>query len=483
MNSKKKVGVLGTLAVSLGLVIPAVALPAYADGDPADPTALGLMPLPAVFTAVAGESWELTAETKLVANGDGVAIAEQFAVQARKATGFPVPVVTGLPGPGDVSLQIDEARSFGAVDAIDFYGANEAYVLDVAASGVTIVGGSAHGLFNGVQTLRQLLPAWIESAVPVNSDWSIAPLHIEDGPRFALRSTMLDTARSFYNVSEVKKMIDTISQYKMSSLHLHLGDDQGWRIEITNDGKEDGDPIDYSLLTSVGGSTAMTQQGFNSEPGITGFFTQDDFKEIVAYAADHFITVIPEIDLPGHTNSILHSIPQLNTLGSSWRDYLNAPSRWVPAGVTPVEGASTVNHNGTGSVGYSYLDPDFELTYTFIRHVLTQIRDMNPNSPYLGTGGDEVSYFTSRYGMAKFGESVSRIVGIVHDLGKKAYGWSEIADGELSEGDAVQFWNPSASVVNLRNQLATNGAQVVMSYGATAYLDMKYWGRNPVGLS
>ncbi|MDR0593735.1 MAG: family 20 glycosylhydrolase, partial [Bifidobacteriaceae bacterium] len=485
MKSKRRVAALGALAVSFGLIVPSVALPAYAD-DPVDKalaTELGLVPLPAELAQVAGEAWELTAETKIVANGDAVAIGELFAEQARKATGYDLPVVQGLPGAGDISLQIDTARTFGVLDADDFYGDNEAYALDVAASGVTVVGGSAHGLFNGVQTLRQLFPAWIESAVPVNADWTIPALRAADGPRFAWRATMMDSARSFKTVADIKRVIGTISQYKMSALHLHLADDQGWRIEITNDGKELGDPIDYSLLTSVGGATAMTQQGYNSEPGVTGYYSQEDFREIVQYAADHFVTVVPEIDLPGHTNSILHSIPELNTLGSSWRDYLNTPSRWDPAGVTPVEAQSTVNHNGTGSVGYSYLDPDLPLTYTFIRHVLTQIRDMNPDGPYLGTGGDEVASFTSRYGMVKFGQTVENILAIVHDLGKKAFGWSEIADGDLQAGDAVQYWNPSASVVNLRDQLANNGAKVVMSYGAAGYIDMKYWGRNPIGLT
>src|SRR5699024_7152462 len=122
-----------------------------------------------------------------------------------------------------------------------------------------------------------------------------------DWPEYEYRGLMIDVARSFLTVEEMKQIIDFATLTKVSRLHLHLSDDQGWRIEITNDGRDEGDTIDYTRLTAVSGATAMTERGYQDEPGRTGFYTQDDYKEIAAYAAARHITVIPEIDLPGHT--------------------------------------------------------------------------------------------------------------------------------------------------------------------------------------
>ncbi|MCL2787467.1 MAG: family 20 glycosylhydrolase, partial [Micrococcales bacterium] len=445
---------------------------------------LGLVPLPAQLERIGPGRFTLTEESKFIPNGNEAArIAELTAEPLRVATGFPLPVdmVTPSPGPHDIAFSISSSWSFDGVDAFDIEGDNEAYHLMARGVGLALRSPSGHGLWNGAQTLKQLFPVAMNAPRAVNAEWTIPEINIYDGPRFAWRGTMLDTARSWYNPDEVKKYIDAISEYKVSVLHLHLADDQGWRIEITNEGKEPGDPIDYTLLASVGGSTAMTELGMDGEAGHAGFFTQEDYQDIVAYAADRFVTVIPEIDLPGHTNSALHSIPQLNTEGSSWKAYHDTPGRWDPPGVEPVAGESTVAHNGTGIVGYSYLDPDSPLTFTFIRHVLTQIRDMT-GGKYLGMGGDEVSSYTSRYGSARWTEVVTKISDIIHDLGMRAFGWSEIADGKLNPEDAIQFWSPSQSLVNVRASL-TAGSKVVMSYGPVAYLDQKYWGRNPIGLN
>src|SRR5699024_555924 len=201
------------------------------------------------------------------------------------------------------------------------------------------------------------------------------------------------------------------------------------------------------------------------ELGHTGYYTQEDYSDIVAYAADRHITVVPEIDLPGHTNAALHAIPELNTPGSS-----HEATEYEP----------TAPANGTGSVGYSYLDPDSELSFTFIEHVLGQIADLTPGE-YLHIGGDESHAMTSRYGIAGFNAFVARTIDIVHDLGKKPIGWTEISAGTLNPGDAVQYWvGGTADVERAVNQ---EGAKVLMSRGVSSYIDMKYHSKTPIGLT
>ena len=144
---------------------------------------------------------------------------------------------------------------------------------------------------------------------------------------------------------------------------MHLSDDQGWRIEITNDGRAPGDDIDYERLTQVSGATAIDEGGTDNLPGQTGFLTQAEYRQVVAYAAAHYITVIPEIDLPGHSSAILHSIPQLNT------------GRSVPQ---PPPGQDTIPANTTQQVGESSLDTHAAVTYTFLAHVFKQLALMTP---------------------------------------------------------------------------------------------------------
>lgn len=339
---------------------------------------------------------------------------------------------------------------------------DEAYSLDVTADGAVITAPAAHGLFNGTTTLRQLFPAMIESDTPVNATWSAPAVEIEDAPRFVHRGVQLDPARSFIEVDEVKAIIDTLASFKQSRLHFHLADDQGWRIEITNGGKAEGDPVDYTRLTEISGQSAMLSHGnaYKSELGRTGYYTQDEYKEIVAYAAERFVTLIPEIDVPGHTKAMLHAIPELNSEGTA------------PA--TTVYG--TTMEQNDGDVGESTLDVDNPQTWVSLRHIFGQLAAITPGE-YIHIGGDE-AHVTPHESFVSF---VEQSVALVRDLGKKPIGWTEISySGKLSEGDVIQYWIGDLShVANAVSQ----GAKVIASRANAAYLDMKYHPKTPIGLT
>lgn len=416
---------------------------------------LGLIPLPANFTENEGPGFTLKPESRIVADAAYEPIASLYAPLFRASTGYELPVVTGTAGPADIALR----KTAGAGGS-----SPEAYTLAAGPDGLRIDAGEPHGAFNAIQTLRQLFPGHIESAVVVRADWSTPSVTISDSPRLGYRGIMFDVARSFQTVEEAKKVIDTLAAYKINAMHLHLSDDQGWRIEITNDNKAAGDTIDYSLLTSVSGKTAMTEWGYQNEMGRTGFYTQAQYTELVNYAAERFVQIIPEIDLPGHTNAALHAIPELNTAGSSH------------AG-TPAQ--PTAPHNGTGAVGYSYLDPNSEVSFTFIKHVLGQLAELTPGG-MIHVGGDESHAMVSRYGQPVFNSFVERVLDITHDLGAKANGWNEISRVEsIQAGDFVQYWTGETNSLTVA---AAAGAKVVMSRGSTGYVDMKYNPKTPIGL-
>ena len=233
----------------------------------------------------------------------------------------------------------------------------DGYELVVDASAVTITAARPAGLFYGVQTFRQLLPALIEyEAVRADAKRPLqAPaVRIVDSPRFEWRGAMLDVSRHFFSVDEVKRYIDLIALYKLNRLHLHLADDQGWRIEIKS----------WPNLAKIGGSTEV-----GGGPG--GYYTQAQYSDIVAYARDRFIDVIPEIDMPGHTNAALASYAELNCDGKARTPY------------TGIE------------VGFSALCVDKDVTYRFIDDVVREIAALTP-SPYFHVGGDEVKTLTRR---------------------------------------------------------------------------------------
>ncbi|UJP09620.1 family 20 glycosylhydrolase [Microbacterium sp. KUDC0406] len=412
-----------------------------------------LVPLPVNVDADDDAApFTLGRDARIVAPASLAQSAEFLAKLMRGSTGYDLPVVSSGARDGDIVF------ADGAVSG--FAGKGEAYGLTSGETGITVTAKTEHGAFNGVQTLRQLFPAFIESDTVVQADWTAPAVQITDAPRFTHRGSMLDVARSFLTVDEVKDYLDSMAAFKLDTLHFHLADDQGWRLEITNEGRAAGDTIDYSLLTSRSGATAMTQQGYKNELGRTGYYTQKQYKDIVAYAAALHITVIPEIDTPSHTNAALHAIPELNTANS--RPGVDESGR-VPA-------------NGTGSVGYSTMDANSDATWTFLEHVLTQLAALTPGE-YIHVGGDE-SHVTPHDDYVAF---ITKSVQLVHGLGKKMMGWNEASVGGVQQDDAIQYW--VGGTADTLDAVKNKGAKLVLSRSNSAYLDMKYNSKTPIGLT
>jgi N-acetyl-beta-hexosaminidase len=303
---------------------------------------------------------------------------------------------------------------------------DEGYELTVTARGVRLLAAAPAGLFRAVQTLRQLRST--AGDLPVG--------RIVDRPRFAYRGVMLDVARHFFPVADVKRLIDVAALLKLNYLHLHLTDDQGWRIAIDQ----------WSRLTEYGGGTEV-----GDGPG--GYYTKADYREIVAYAADRFITVVPEVDLPGHTNAALASYPELNADGV-------APDRYTGIGV-----------------GFSSLAVAKEITYQFLDEVFGELAALTPG-PFMHIGGDEAKTL----GPEDYGVIVARAQEIVAGHGKTVIGWHEIAAAKLLPSTVVQYWGVSGDDGGVAAAAAA-GNRVIMSPADRTYLDMKYDEDTPWGLS
>ena len=389
-----------------------------------------LIPLPERVLAAAG-TFTITSETVIrtqSGNQDVLRIGRYLADWIGIAAGetpLRVDTADGGSSAGSIQLRIGEVSGAGP----------EAYELNVGSGGVTITARHPAGVFYGVQTLRQLLPPFVEhdaarfdKARPVTAPF----VTIADGPRFEWRGAMLDVARHFFSSEDVKRYIDLVALHKLNRLHLHLADDQGWRIEITS----------WPNLAKHGGSTAVGG-------GTGGFYTQAQYADIVAYARDRFITVVPEIDMPGHTNAALSSYAELNC-----------------------DGKATPTFTGI-EVGFSSLCVDKDVTYKFIADVVRELAALTPG-PYFHIGGDEVKTLTA----AQYAQFVERVQSIVQAAGKQIIGWDEIAQAPLLRSTIVQHWRPDSTPAAAVKQ----GAKVIMSLANRAYLDMQYDKTTPIGL-
>ncbi|MEV4583118.1 family 20 glycosylhydrolase [Nonomuraea jabiensis] len=405
----RRLAVIAVAAALLPLVSAETAV--AAPGDPPQ-----IVPVPASVSVTAGTSFSLTQSTAIV--GSGV-VAEYLAGILRRSTGYPFPITTSGTG---IKLSLSGPATM----------AQEAYHLDVTASGVTITARTQEGLVRGVQTFRQLLPAKVESPTVQQGPWTINGVSITDQPRFAWRGVMLDVARHFFSVEEVKRFIDQAALYKVNVLHLHLADDQGWRIQIDS----------WPRLATYGGSTEV-----GGGPG--GYYTKQDYAEIVRYAADRFITVVPEIDMPGHTNAALASYAELNCDGKA------PPLRTDTA------------------VGYSSLCISKDITYRFVDDVIRELAAMTPG-PYLHIGGDE-AHSTAKSDYIAF---VNRVGKTVTDRGKKMVGWQEIGQATLPTDTTGQYWGSASHA----SSAVAQGGKLVFSPPGNAYLDMKYNQSTPLGL-
>ena len=386
---------------------------------PVGQTMGNVIPMPASVTPTAGR-FILTAGASIYVE-PGTAelqnIGRYLADKLRPSTGYSMVVLTtaGIPGNGNIHL-----TTVGADPALG----EEGYVLTVTQNLVSVVAFQDAGLFRGIQTIRQLLPPVIENSTVQAGPFDLPAGTIRDYPRFAWRGAMLDVARHFYNVADVKRYIDLMAYYKMNRFHLHLTDDQGWRIMIGS----------WPNLATYGGSTKV-----GGGPG--GYFTQADYSDIVTYARDRYITVVPEIDMPGHTNAALASYATLNCDGKS------------PPLYTGV------------NTGFSALCLSDNTIYTFVEDVVREISALTPG-PYIHIGGDE-AYTLNVSDYALF---IDRVQSIVQSFGKQMIGWEEIAQGHLSSTTIAQhYWEN-----NKAQGAVQQGARIVMSPASRAYLDMKY---------
>jgi hexosaminidase len=390
-----------------------------------------LVPAPVSLRAVPGEAFRLTARARIVARAAAAGpVADYLAGVLRRPTGFRLPVTREQPPEDGSAIVLD----LGGPESLG----REGYGLDAGEEGVTLRARTPEGLFRGVQTLRQLLPARIESDAPQPGPWTVPGVRIVDQPRFAWRGAMLDVSRHFFGVAQVERYIDLISRYKLNVFHLHLSDDQGWRIAI------DGWP----RLTAVGGSTAV-----GGGPG--GFYTQGDYAAIVRYAAARYITVVPEIDTPGHVNAALASYAQLNC-----------------------DGQAPPLYTGT-DVGFSSLCVGKPVTYRFLDDVLGQLAALTPG-PYLHVGGDEADSTSPQDYLAFIG----RVQQIVHAHGKRLLGWEQVAGAPLARTSVAQFWTPASGsdpAADNARLAVRQGVKVVMSPANRVYLDMKYTEATPLG--
>jgi len=363
--------------------------------------------------------------------------ANYLANKLRSSTGFKIPVKSSAkPKAGSIII----AKTQGEPDS------GEGYDLTISEDMVRLSSTTSAGLFRGVQTIRQLLPASIErSSVQTNVEWTMPTGTIHDFPNYKWRGMMLDVARHFFSVEEVKRLLDEMAYYKLNVFHWHLSDDQGWRIEIKS----------WPKLTTFGGSTQVGG-------GKGGFYTQEEYKDVVKYAQERYITIVPEIDMPGHTNAALASYPELNCSEQTIRlSPGNEVKREVPELYTGIE------------VGFSTLCTGKETTYQFIDDVVRELAEITPG-PYIHIGGDE-SHATKKEDYIPF---VKRVQEIVVKHGKKVVGWDEIAISTLVPDAMAQVWDKPQ---NGRLAIA-QGGKLIMSPAKKAYLDMSYDKTSKLGL-
>ncbi|WP_432003034.1 beta-N-acetylhexosaminidase [Streptomyces sioyaensis] len=401
-------------------------------------TARAATPLDQVIPAPAsvrggGDAVTLGAHTPIrVPGGSGEArkIAGRLAGLLRPATGFAFPVTT-KGGRDGIVLRLGGSGTGGL-------GA-EGYRLTSAGRTVTLSAARPAGLFHGVQTLRQLLPVDGQRGAR-RGPWRIAGGTITDAPRYAYRGAMLDVSRHFFTVAQVKRYIDQLAMYKINKLHLHLSDDQGWRIAVKS----------WPRLATYGGSTQVGG-------GRGGYYTKDDYREIVRYAADRYLTVVPEIDMPGHTNAALASYAELNCNGQ-------APPLYT----------------GT-KVGFSSLCVPKQVTYDFVDDVIRELAALTPGR-YLHIGGDE-AHSTSHADYVTFMDKVQPVVA---KYGKTVVGWHQLTGAHPVKGAVAQYWGYDKTGTAERAQVADaarNGTRLILSPADRAYLDMKYDRNTPLGLS
>jgi len=404
-----------------------------------------IIPAPASMVCHEG-SFVITGKARIIVstlNSETKLSADLLALLVKNPTNQILPVIEGVkPINGSLFLALDPSIKY-----------DEGYTLVITPDGVTVRAKTAVGLFYAVQTIRQLLPIQVEKPVVIKGLKLSLPLcEITDEPRFAYRGMHLDVGRHLFPVASIKRYIDMLALHKMNTFHWHLTEDQGWRIEIKK----------YPRLTEIGAyrkETVLGQQKkinntFDGKP-YGGFYTQEEVREIVAYAGSKFITVLPEIEMPGHALAALTSYPELSCTGG-------------PFEVRKLWG-----------VDEDVFCAGNEQVFTFLQDVLTEVMDLFP-SKYIHIGGDECPKkrwekcpkcqkrikdegLKNEFELQSY--FIRRIEKFVSSKGRNIIGWDEILEGGLAPGATVMSWRGEAGGI----EAAKSGHNVIMTPGKYTY--------------
>ncbi|MEZ0447862.1 family 20 glycosylhydrolase [Cellulomonas sp. ICMP 17802] len=386
------------------------------------PDVIAVVPQPAVLDRTGDAPFLFTDATTVVVDGrpDLIGIAVLAADLLGRVSGRAVEVRYAEAGVSDiVRLRLVESLPAG----------DEAYRVVARNGRVDLEARTPAGLVRAIVTLRQLIVTAPGGVLRVPA------VRIEDWPRYAWRGLSIDVARHFVTVPDLKVVIGLMSHYKLNVLHLHLTDDQGWRLHVPS----------RPLLTRLSSSTSV-----GGDPG--GFYSPEDFADIVAYGAVRGVRVVPEVDVPGHVNAATHAYGELTPSGEPTEAY------------TGIE------------VGFSRLHADLPATGPFLTDVFADVAAMTPGE-YVHIGGDEVLTMEAD----EYATFVAAASAAVRAAGKKVVGWQEIAHTPLEPGTVVQYWDTRVDPAPFV-EAAQAGALLLMSPGSKAYLDMKYDASTELGL-
>jgi len=417
-----------------------------------------LIPIPVQLEQKSGV-FILTSQTSIGFNKQEAAdIAERCASFLSVPTGFSITASKTTSAPIQFTLLEPVNKQIG----------KEGYLLNVTPERILLSANTPAGLFYGMQTLLQLLPNEIEMSSVSTVEWSIPAVSITDYPRFGWRGIMLDVSRHFFSKEDVKTFIAQMARYKFNTFHWHLTDDQGWRIQIKS----------LPKLTDVGawrverfGAFGSRSEPLPGEPAtVGGFYTHEDIKEIVQFAQQYHITIVPEIDLPGHSMAAIAAYPELST------------KKDTNTRVNPGTKFADWFANGTFKMNIeNTLNPSDEKVYEFLDKVFTEVCTLFPGQ-YIHVGGDEAykGYWAQdpdckalmkklniRHVEDLQGYFIGRLEKMLKAKGKKLIGWDEILEGGVSPTAAVMSWRGVKGGI----EAALNGHEVVMSPTTFAYLD------------
>ncbi|MBZ5856466.1 beta-N-acetylhexosaminidase [Flavihumibacter profundi] len=420
-----------------------------------------LIPVPVKMQPGAGNYiFPQQMKISIPANNNSVAfVANHIAAKLKTAAGISAEIASQPSADIVLSLNKKEDKTLG----------KEGYQLVVNQNGIQIKANAAAGIFYGAQSLYQLLPAEIESREMVPGiKWSVPFVTISDQPRFGWRGLMLDVARHFFTKQQVKDFIDNMVRYKYNMLHLHLTDDQGWRLEIKS----------LPRLTEVGAFRAERTGRWGEfkpqEPGepsnYGGFYTQDDIRELITYASERFVTIVPEIDIPGHSLALVAAYPELSCTPGTYQ--VSVGNRFM---IWPGNGTfyGTIDNN---------LCPANEQVYTILDKIFTEVAALFPYE-YIHMGGDEtykgfweksdaVAALMKKEKLQNMHEVqsyfVKRVSKIIASKGKKMIGWDEILEGGVAPGSAVMSWRGEKGGI----EAAALKHPVVMTPSTYVYVDL-----------